>query len=113
MANVVNEVMRAVEVYCESRVPEDLREEIRIECTRRGNSITIVERRPPWNPDFGSEWSTTKVAQLRHDDTGKTWALYCPDSNGRWHHYDRVRPNPTVEPLLAEIEADPTGIFWG
>jgi len=113
MANVVDEAMRAVDAYCDSRVPEDLREEIRIECTRRGKSITVVERRPPWNPDFGSEWSTTKVAQVRYDEPAATWTLYCPDSNGRWHVFDEVRPSPTVEPLLAVIEADPTGIFWG
>ncbi len=110
---MAEETMRAVEAFCDSRVPEDLRDEIRIECTRRGKAITIVERRPPWNPDFTSDWSTTKVAQLRHDDSAGTWSLYCPDSNGRWHYYDRVHASRTIEPLLAEIKADPTGIFWG
>ncbi len=105
--------MRAVEAYCDSRVPEDLREEIRIECVRRGKSLTIVERRPPWKPDFGPEWSETKVAQLRLDYSARTWSLYCPDRNGRWHHYGQLRPSRTVEPLLAGIEVDPTGIFWG
>lgn len=105
--------MSAVEAYCESRVPEDLRDEMRIERTRRGKSITILESRPPWTPDFGSEWSSVKVAQLRYDESVGTWTLYCPDSNGNWHHYDRVRPSQEVEPLLVEIEADPTGIFWG
>jgi hypothetical protein len=110
---MLGEAIRAVEAFCDSRVPEDLRDEIRIECTHRGKAITIVERRPPWNPDFGPEWSTSKVAQLRYDDSAGTWSLYCADSNGRWHHYDEVLPNRTVEPLLAGIEADPTGIFWG
>ncbi|MEK6252033.1 MAG: DUF3024 domain-containing protein [Actinomycetota bacterium] len=110
---MLEEATRTVEAFCSSRVPEGLRDEIRIECTRRGKSITIVERRPPWNPDFGPEWSETKVAQLRLDDSAGTWSLYCPDSNGRWHDYDRVGPSQTVEPLLAEVEADPTGIFWG
>lgn len=110
---MVEKAMHAVQTFCSSRVPEDLRDEIKIECTRRGKSITIVERRPPWNPDFGAEWSETKVAQLRFDDSAESWSLYCPDSNGRWHHYDRVRPSRTIESLLVEVEADPTGIFWG
>jgi hypothetical protein len=42
----------AVEVFYESRVPQDHRDELRLECSRRGNSITIVERRPPWNPEL-------------------------------------------------------------
>ena len=113
MSVVVDEALSLIEVYCERRVSPDLREQIRIECSRRGNSITIVERRPPWKPDFGPEWSSTKVAQLRYDDTAGTWSLHCCDSNGRWWPYDGVEPSATVVPLLAEIEADPTGIFWG
>ncbi len=113
VAERMADAMRAVEAYCESRVPEDLLDEMRIECTRRGNSITIVERRPPWNPDFGSEWSSVKVAQVRYEEQTGAWALYCSDSNGRWHRFDQAAPTKTVEPLLGMIEADPTGIFWG
>ena len=105
--------MRAVETYCESRVPEDLREEIRIECARQGKSITIVERRPPWNLNLSSEWTKTKVAKLRYEDAAGTWSLHWSDSRGRWHAFDAVRPCRTVEPLLAVLQADPTGIFWG
>jgi hypothetical protein len=35
-----------VERYCETRVPEDMRSDVRIEHSVRGNAITIVERRP-------------------------------------------------------------------
>ena len=112
MADVLDQAMLAVQAYCESRVPKDLREEIRIECKRHGRSITIVERRPPWNPNLSSEWSETKVAQLRYEDSAGTWSLHCSDSGGRWHAFD-VRPSRPVEPLLAVVEADPTGIFWG
>lgn len=113
MADAVDEAMPAVQTYCESRVPPDLRNEIRIECTRRGSSITILERRPPWKPDLGTEWSETTVAQLRYEHSAGGWSLYCADSRGRWHVFDDVRPSKTVEPLLAVVEADPTGIFWG
>ncbi len=40
----------------------------------RGNSVTIIERRPPWREDFGPEWSRLTVAQLRYENEG--WALY-------------------------------------
>jgi Protein of unknown function (DUF3024) len=109
----VDEALVAVEGFCERRVPDHLRDQVRIECTRRGRSITIVERRPPWKPEYGPEWTTLRVAQLRFDDKTRTWTLHWRDSSDRWHPYDRVRPTPTVDPLLAEIEADPTAIFWG
>lgn len=47
-----------VAAYCEQRSTDDYR----IEHLVRGSSITIVDRRPPWNPAFGSEWSSLKVA---------------------------------------------------
>jgi Protein of unknown function (DUF3024) len=106
--------LSAVEVFCESRIAQELRNEIRLECSRRGNAITIVERRPPWNPEMiGDEWTTMKIAQLRHDPTSKTWSLYCRDGNDRWWPYDNIAPSASVDALLAELDTDPTGIFWG
>ena len=84
-----------------------------MECSRRGRSITIVERRPPWKSEYGPEWTSLQVAQLRFDDETETWTLHWRDSSDRWHRYDQIRPAPTVAPLLAEIESDPTGIFLG
>jgi hypothetical protein len=102
-----------VETYCRSRVPERLRDQIRVECSRRGRSITIFERRPPWNPALGTEWSTQRVAQLRHDARAGRWTLHAADRNGRWFRYHDIAPAPDVVDLLVEIEQDPTGIFWG
>ena len=31
----------------------------------------------------------------------------------RFHHYDLHAPSQRVDDLLAEIDRDPTGIFWG
>jgi hypothetical protein len=39
--------------------------------------------------------------------------LYWRDRNLRFHLYDLVTPSPHVEDLLAEIDRDSTGIFWG
>jgi hypothetical protein len=106
--------LAAVEAYCGSRVPESARDRVRIACSRRGNSITIVEERPPWNPEAqDSGWTSTKVAQLRYDNGTGRWSLHCSDSNGRWWPYDDIAPTSKVDPLLAEIDHDPTGIFWG
>jgi hypothetical protein len=106
--------LAAADVFCESRVLEEHRDEIRLECSRGGNSITIIERRPPWNPELiGLDWTTMKVAQLRYDTSSKEWTLYCCDRNERWWPYDDIGPAVSVDPLLAEVDADPTGIFWG
>lgn len=54
-----------------------------------------------------------KIAQLRYDPTAENWTLYCCDREERWWPYDNIGPIESVDPLLAEIDADPTGIFWG
>jgi hypothetical protein len=41
------------------------------------------------------------------------WALYWPRHTGRWHRYEEVRATSDVASLLAEIDADPDGVFWG
>lgn len=98
-----------VSAYCEQRSTDAYR----IEHAVRGASITILERRPPWNPDYGSEWSRTKVAQLRHDERSRRWRLYSAGSDERRHPYEFAAPAPDVAPLLKAIEEDRTGIFWG
>ena len=53
------------------------------------------------------------IAQLRFDPKSARWSLHSRDSSDRWRRYDDVPPSETVDPLLAEIDADPTAIFWG
>ena len=41
------------------------------------------------------------------------WTLYAIDRNGRWFLYDDVEASRDVGQLLAEVDEDPTAIFWG
>ena len=75
--------------------------------------MTILECRPPWTPANGPEWTRHPVARLRYLAGRGVWLLDWSDSDLRWHRYDLIGPTPHVEPLLAEIERDPTSIFWG
>lgn len=40
------------------------------------------------------------------------WSLYGPRHTGRWHAYEDATATD-VAPLLAVIDADPDGVFWG
>jgi hypothetical protein len=96
---------------CESRVPAHLRDEIRINHKVRGNYITIYEHRPLFMGQ--GEWTSMAVAQFRYAPETQRWTLYCADRNLRWHRYLDLDPDPSLEPLLKEVDDDPTGIFWG
>ena len=105
--------LERVRRFCVERTPTDEPSEIRLECSVRGNSITVVERRPPWSEIVGPEWTSMKIAQLRYDDRSRLWTLYCIDRNERWWPYDFAQPSGDVEDLLTALDEDPSGIFWG
>ena len=111
--NVVEPALARVKRFCEERVPAALREQIRLECSVRGNSITILERRPPWSELIGPEWTSTKVAQLRYDAGDGMWTLHCADRNERWWPDDFAEPSPDIEELLDALDEDPSGIYCG
>lgn len=105
--------VREVAAFLDGRVPAHAAHRVRLEFSVRGNAITLVERRAPWRPELGPEWSSLKVAQLRYDAGVGAWSLYWRDRNERWHPYRFATASRDVGPLLDEIDRDPTGIFWG
>ncbi len=66
---------------------------------------------PPWEGGDGP-WTRLKVAQLRYRSDSQDWTLHCRDRNEKWFNYDPHFIGTAAE-LLAEIEEDPTCIFWG
>jgi Protein of unknown function (DUF3024) len=86
--------------WCQQRVPAQVRDQVSVEHRVRGRIVTIVERRPPWSPALGPEWTTMPVAQLRYappPPAGGRWRLYWADRNRRWHLMDDV---PSRHPSL-------------
>lgn len=105
---------KVLDGFCSDRVPAHLRDEIRIEYEFRGNSVTIVERRVPSHPAReGQPWTRMPIAQFRSDLGTGRWTLYWPGRNNRWHVDDDIDPASDLPPLLAEVDRDPTGIYWG
>jgi len=102
-----------VQRWCAVRVPEHARHQVRVECEVAPRHLTIVERRAPWREDFGPEWTSLPIARLRYTASERTWTLFWRDRNLRFHGYDPLAPSPRIDDLLAEIDCDPTCIFWG
>jgi Protein of unknown function (DUF3024) len=102
-----------VQRWCQDRVPAHVRDEVRIEVDVAERHLTIVECRPPWRADAGSDWTRFPIARLRYRKTAGVWSLYWRDRNLRFHAYDRLLPTASIEELLAEVDRDPTAIFWG
>ncbi len=97
--------------YCNGRVPAQFLDQMRVESSVRGNSVTIVECRVPWTASL-TEWSRHNVAQIRFNTVTGKWSLYWRDRNSKWHPFDLVEPG-TIDEMLATIDEDSMSIFWG
>ena len=99
--------------YCSKKFPPHVRDEMRLLYTVDGNAITLYEERPRYRPKAGEPWYRMGVARIRYVATQGAWVLYCSDRHERWHRYDLLEPTLEFGVVLAEIDRDPTGIFWG
>lgn len=79
----------------------------------RPRHLTIVQRRAPWREEYGPQRTSVPIARMRYTKTAGVWTLYWRDRRLRFHLFDLLPPSRSVEDLLAEIDRDPTCIFWG
>lgn len=99
--------------YCQTKIPEHALDQVRIELELSPGAATIVEVRAPWREDYGPKWTRSPIARLRYTQRTGTWTLYARDRHQRFHRYPFVEPSADVTALIAEIDRDPTCIFWG
>lgn len=97
--------------YCESRIPAQVRNKVKLTFDISGNKVTLIETRPYFKDS--SIWTKTPMAQFRFDNKKKQWLIYCIGRNERWRLYDLIKPSSNFDDLLKELDRDPTGIFWG
>ena len=99
--------------WAHDKTPPEFREDMRVEVDETLRGLTILECRPPWSELMGSEWTRAPIARLTYSKQAGEWTLYYADRNDRFQRYWECEPSVHVADLLAEIDADPTCIFWG
>lgn len=97
--------------YCDQRVPLHVRDQVKLAFKIRGDSVTLFEQRRAFREK--SKWVDIPVAQFRFSPGRSLWTLFCADRNSKWHEYFPIKPARDIDVLLAEVDKDPTGIFWG
>jgi hypothetical protein len=97
--------------FCRTRCPEHLHDRVQLTFRIEGLIATIFERRPYFHDR--SRWTQTDIARFRYFKNRDVWELYWVDRNSRWHRYGQCRANHSIEPLLADVDKNSTGIFWG
>jgi hypothetical protein len=105
------DVERRLTAYCALHPPPRVRDRVRSGFEIRGSYVVLFEKFPALNRRAG--WIRHGVAKFRWVATQRHWELYCQFRDLKWHRYE---PRPTAglfRTLLREVDADPTGIFWG
>lgn len=100
-----------IKVFCENRIPEEVRDKIKMNYETKGKKINLYEERPRWTGD--GPWTKMAIAQIRYNEEKENWTIYWRDRNERWHLYTEITPRKQIVEIIREIDADPTGIFWG
>ena len=93
------------------KVPAPLRDRIRIDFRIKGNEVMLYESRPNYLEQ--TSWYSAPIAKFEKIPSTESWQLYFADRNHKWHKYPHCPPNRDIGKLLAEVEKDPNGIFWG
>jgi hypothetical protein len=103
-----------IEQYCADASPAEFASESKVECVVSEASVTLVEA-TRLDAERDEDWLRVPNALLTFADG--QWTLHCFDADSKQIRYDVWEPDfvqpTTVEAVLAEIEADPTEIFWG
>lgn len=97
--------------FCNRHVPEQLREQIRVEFRIRDADVELFESRSLYNDP--SIWVSTRIALFRKSVSNGNWILFCADRNAQWKRYEPCVPHRDIETLLQVVEDDVIGAFWG
>lgn len=98
--------------YCARKIPESARAQVRLELEFDDNHVTLVETRPHFQDPM--QWTRLPVARFRFNAASGTWSLDCPNlrEKGGWRPYP-VQPGRDLDKLIAALDRDASGVFWG
>ena len=103
-------VHRTMAAYIARRRPRpEIREELDIGYSVEGQSVIIHEDRRRYDGSRILE----PVAKATWVKTQKVWKIFWMRADLRWHGYEPLAQVHTLDDVLAGVDADPYGCFWG
>ena len=97
--------------FCQEKIPDHRRSQIKVYYEIRGYDVKIIESRPDFMRNH--EWTETPIARLKYDPDTFVWQLYWMRASGRWEKYAGLQSTNRLRSLIEEIEKDPCCVFWG
>jgi len=104
-------IENTVGTMCRRRSPVHLRDEIRLAYEVAKYFVEIYEERPGWRNR--THWTRMGVARFRYVRGTERWRLYWMRQDLKWHPYEPLPESRSLEKLVAEVDKDPHGAFFG
>jgi hypothetical protein len=102
---------RTVGDLCRRRSPPEHRHQVRIEYRVTRHEVLIYETRPAFRD--ASRWTEGGIAKLRFVRTAGEWRLFWQRASLKWQSYEPVPSSRDLRDLVAEVDRDPYGCFFG
>jgi hypothetical protein len=102
---------KLVGTFCNIRVPEKARDQLKNGYRIEGQNIFIFESRPRW--DQPSEWMNLDFAKLTYVKSRGIWKLYWKRASGKWNLYEPHAESRELSELIKTIDEDQYGCFFG
>ena len=109
---LIQECLRATGEFLTKRRPlPEIRDKVDIRANIKRQDVTVFSVRPAYSdPRRKTEYP---LAEARWVGTRKVWKLYWMRADEKWHSYKPFPESPSIARLLAEVDRDPHGCFFG
>ncbi|MBT9439028.1 MAG: DUF3024 domain-containing protein [Desulfobacterales bacterium] len=107
----IHKINKFVGALCKKRSPGHIRDKLRYEYKIESQDVILFEIRPRW--DEPNEQIRLPFAKLKFVRTQNIWKLFWQRADMKWHKYGPFESSRDLVELVAEIDADPHGCFFG
>ena len=107
----IHKIRKLVGTLCQKRSPEHIRDKLRCEYRIQNQEVIIFEVRPRWNNPSEETWAP--FAKLKFIRSKNHWRLFWQRADMKWHKYGPLDSSRSLAELVAEIDADTHGCFFG
>lgn len=107
----IKRIDKIVRTFCENRVPERFRDQVKVGFRIEGQNIFLFENRPRW--DEPSEWLALDFAKITYVKSRRIWKLYWKRASGKWDQYKPHFVANDIGKLIKTIDEDRYGCFFG
>ena len=104
-------IEETVGALCRRRTSPKFKNELSIEYRVLRHDVTVVERRPHWNGKPG--FTERGFAKFKFTRGTQQWRLLWMRADLKWYAYKVEGNKSRLAQLVAEVDRDPWGCFFG